>query len=192
MTWFISKMADNPVGIVLASTILVAMGGGMGSIIIGHLAFIDSKDLIWVYKRSPRGIKSLVFSYLYAMLIFNIFIAIFATILFTLFANLDILNAVIFFVEMTLFAEISMCQAMGIQCMNPAYGEKDSNMKGNAMISMVLLQPLMFIPIMSIIFIKPDSIVMMMLISQGLIFLYNLGLSLPLLYFGLRKLKRIE
>ncbi|MFW9866365.1 MAG: hypothetical protein ACFFEN_09750 [Candidatus Thorarchaeota archaeon] len=192
MTWFISKMGDNPVGIVLASTILVAMGGGVGSIIIGHLAFIDSKDLIWVYKRSPRGIKSLVFSYLYAMLIFNIFIAIFATILFTIFANLDILNAVVFFAEMVLFAEISMCQAMGIQCMNPAYGEKDSSMRGNAMISMVLLQPLMILPIMSIILIKPDSVVMMRLICQGFIFLYNLGLSLPLLYIGLRKLKQIE
>ncbi|MFX1479960.1 MAG: hypothetical protein ACFFCI_17720, partial [Promethearchaeota archaeon] len=124
--------------------------------------------------------------------IFNIFIAIFATILFTIFANLDILNAVVFFAEMVLFAEISMCQAMGIQCINPAYGEKDSSMRGNAMISMVLLQPLMALPIMSIILIKPDSVVMMRLICQGFIFLYNLGLSLPLLYIGLRKLKQIE
>jgi len=159
---------------------------------LGHLGFVDSKDLIWVYKRSPRGIKGLVYSYLYAMLILNIFIAASITIVFSMFANLDIINAVIFFVEFLIFLQIAMYQAMGIECLSPAFGEKDSNMKGNAMVSMLLLQPLIFIPVIILIFVDIDSLSLGMLISHGIIFLYNLATSIPLLYFGMKKLNKIE
>ncbi|UCC19526.1 MAG: hypothetical protein JSV62_15730 [Promethearchaeota archaeon] len=192
MSWFISSMIDDAFMIVFSSTILIAIGGGIGSIIIGHLAFVDSKDLIWVYKRSPRGIKAIVYSYLLMMLIFNIFLAMFITIMLTIFSNIDLLNTVIFFIEFLLFAQISMCQAMGLQCISPAFGEKDSSMKGNAMISMLLLQPLMFIPIGALMFIKPGSVELMRLIIQAPIFLYNIGVSIPLLYFGIKKLNKLE
>ncbi|MHA2008012.1 MAG: hypothetical protein ACXABO_12130 [Promethearchaeota archaeon] len=192
MSWFISRMDDDAFGVVFSSTILIAIGGGIGSIIVGHLAFVDSKDLIWVYKRSPRGIKAIVYSYLLMMLIFNIFLATFITIMVNLFSNIDLLNSVIFFVEFLLFAQISMCQAMGLQSISPAFGEKDSTMKGNAMISMLLLQPLMFLPIGLLIFVGPSSIGMMRLTMQAPIFLYNIGVSLPLLYFGMKKLNKLE
>jgi hypothetical protein len=159
MSWFISKMGDDIFGTMFATIIIIAIGGGIGSIMIGHLAFVDSKDLVWVYKRSPRGIKSLVYSYLLAMLVINIFIATFTTILFSVSMGFDIVRTVVFFIEFLLFAELSMCQASGIQCLNPAYGEKDGSMRGNTMISMVLLQPLMFFPILVIMFIKLGSIV---------------------------------
>jgi len=192
MSWFISKMGDNIFGKMFATIIIIAIGGGIGSIMIGHLAFVDSKDLVWVYKRSPRGIKSLIYSYLLAMLVINIFIAMFTTILFSVSMGFDIVRAVIFFIEFLLFAELSMCQASGIQCLNPAYGEKDGSMRGNTMISMVLLQPLMFFPILVIMFIKMGSIEMIVLLIQGLVFLYIAMTSLSLLYFGLRKLNKIE
>ncbi|GAG99379.1 unnamed protein product [marine sediment metagenome] len=67
-------------------------GAGIGSMMLGHLSFVDSKDVIWVYKRSPRGIKSLVYSYLYAMLILNVFITISITIIFSIFASLDLIK----------------------------------------------------------------------------------------------------
>ena len=88
-----------------------------------------------------------------------------------------------------------MCQAMGIECISPAYGEKDSNMKTNAMISMLLLQPLLFIPIMALIFIlfsKIDSLVLKVLVIHGIIFLYNFATSIPLLIYGMKKLNKIE
>ncbi|MFX1378594.1 MAG: hypothetical protein ACFFA4_05835 [Promethearchaeota archaeon] len=192
MSWFMSSMDDDAFGIVFVSTLLIAIGGGIGSIIIGHLAFIDSKDLIWVYKRSPRGIKALVYSYLLMMLIFNIFLAIFVTTMLTIFSNIDIVNTVIFFIEFLLFAQISMCQAMGLQCISPAFGEKDSSMRGNAMTSMLLMQPLMFLPIGLLIFIGPGSIEFMRLLIQVPIFLYNMGVSIPLLYFGMKKLNKLE
>ncbi len=192
MSWFISRMVEDEAMIVFSSTILIAIGGGIGSIIVGHLAFIDSKDLIWVYKRSPRGIKAIVYSYLLMMLIFNIFLTIFVTTMLTIFSDIDLFNTVIFFVEFLIFAEISMCQAMGLQCISPAFGEKDSSMKGNTMISMLLLQPLMFLPISLLIFINPGSVELMRVVIQAPLFLYNIGVSLPLLYFGMKKLNRLE
>ncbi|MFX0005883.1 MAG: ABC transporter permease [Promethearchaeota archaeon] len=192
MSWFISRMSEDAFGTVFSSTILIAIGGGIGSIIIGHLAFVDSKDVIWIYKRSPRGIKSLVYSYLLTMLIINILISIFITTLFVIFTSIDILNTIIFFVEFLLFAEISMCQAMGLQCTSPAFGEKDSNMRSNAMISMLLLQPMMFLPIMLLLVIHPETVEMTRILMQVPVFLYNIGISLPLLYFGMRKLNKLE
>lgn len=198
ISWFISNMASNMsdfFGFALATTIIIAIGGGMGSILLGHLAFVDSKDLIWVYKRSPRGIKGLVYSYLLAMFIFNIFLATAITTLFSIFANLDIVRTVIFFGEFLAFSQISMCSAMGIQCISPAFGEKDSNMKGNAMISMLLFQPLIFLPV--VLGIMLDMFLglpreFMIFIMHGITFLYNIGVSFPLLYFGMKKLNKIE
>ena len=191
MTWFIAANTEDIFGISFGTTILIAIGGGVGSMMLGHLGFVDSKDLIWVYKRSPRGIKGLVYSYLLAIFILNIFIAASISIIFNIVANLDIVNTIIFFVEFLIFSQLAMCQAMGIECISPAYGEKDSNMKSNVMISMVLLQPLIFIPIMMLIFIDIDSWTLKMLISHGVIFLYNFGTSIPLLIFGMKKLNKI-
>ncbi len=193
MSYFMSMMDDDAFGIILSYTMLIAIGGGIGSIIIGHLAFVDSKDIIWVYKRSPRGIKAIVYSYLLTMLIFNFFLAVFVTIMLNLFSNIDLFNSMIFFVEFLIFAEISMFQAMGLQCISPAFGERDSSMKGNTMISMLLLQPLLFLPIGLLLFINPGrSVELMRLIVQAPLFLYNIGVSLPLLYFGMKKLNRLE
>ncbi|MBY8988706.1 MAG: hypothetical protein KGD61_09650, partial [Candidatus Lokiarchaeota archaeon] len=193
ITWFMSQTGDEEDFFnVITSTMLIGVGGGMASIIIGHMAFVDSKDIIWVYKRSPRGINAVVYSYLLAMLIFNVFLAIFETILLTILGNLSTLNAVIFFIEFLLFAQLSMVQAMALQCFSPAFGEKDSNMKGNAMISMLLLQPVMFIPIGLRIFLRFDDLALLRLITQGLLFLYITGVSLPLLYFGMKKLNKLE
>ena len=192
MSWFLSRMGDNPVGRTLVTTMIVALGGGVGSVMLGHLGFVDSKDVIWVYKRSPRGIKAIIYSYLSAIFILNIFISIFMTILFSVFASLDIINALIFFAAFLLFTQISMAQAMGLQCISPAFGEKDSNMKVNSMISMLLMQPLMFLPIVSLIFIRPKTVELLIIIMHGMVFLYNIGVSLPLLYFGTKKLKKLE
>ena len=192
MTWFISSMTEDNFGLMFGTTILIAIGGGVGSMILGHLGFVDSKDLIWVYKRSPRGIKGLVYSYLFATFILNVFISASISIIFNIFGNLDIVGTIVFFIEFLMFLQIAMCQAMGIECISPAYGEKDSNMKSNTMISMVLLQPLLFIPIMMLIFIDIDSLVVRMLVIHGVIFLYNIATSIPLLIFGMRKLNKIE
>jgi hypothetical protein len=192
MTWFMSGMTDDEFIILLTSTILIAIGGAVSSIMIGHLAFVDSKDLIWVYKRSPRGIKGLVYSYLMMMFIFNVFLATFATIFYSILGNIDLMNAVIMFAEFLIIAQFMSCQAMGLQCISPAFGEKDPNMRGNAMISMLLMQPILFLPIALLILVKPQNIQMMRLIMQGPLFLYIIATSVGLLTYGMKKIKKME
>jgi hypothetical protein len=192
MTWFISRMGNSEFEIIFSSTIIIAIGGAIGSIIIGHLAFIDSKDIIWVYKRSPRGIKSLVYSYLIMMLVFNLILSVFITIFYAIMINIDILNMIIFFGEFLVFSQLSSIQAMGLQCKSPAYGDKDPNMRGNAMISMLIIQPLMFLPIGLLIFLNPQNTFMMRIVMQLPIFLYMLAVTIPLFSYGMKKLDKLE
>jgi len=192
ITWFMGDMAHDEGGFILFSTMIIALGGFMLSIMIGHLAFIDSKDTIWVYKRSTRGLKSLVYSYLLAMFIITIFLAIFETILFGILANMDLITGIIFFGAFLLVSQFSMALSMGIQCLSPAYGEKDPSMRTNTMISMILMQPVLIFPILMLILFNPESLFMMQITLQLPLFLFITGMSCALLYFGMRKLKKIE
>jgi hypothetical protein len=193
MTWFMSDMAsDMEGGFILFSTMIMAIGGAILSIMIGHLAFIDSKDIIWVYKRSPKGLKSLIYSYLLAMFILTTFLAIFETIFFGILVTIELIDALIFFGMFLLVGQFSMVQAMGLQCLSPAYGEKAPNMRINTVISMVLMQPVLMLPVILLIFFNPESLIMMRIILQLPLFIFIIGISSFLLYFGMRKLKKIE
>ncbi|TFG04009.1 MAG: hypothetical protein EU542_00425 [Promethearchaeota archaeon] len=195
MTWFMASMAEDEEGFILFSTMLTVIGGAILSVMIGHLAFLNSKDVIWVYKRSPRGLKSLIYSYLFAMFIISIFLAIFETIFFGILAKINLIDGLIFFGTFLLLSQFSMAQAMGIQCLSPAYGEKDPNMRTNTMISMVIMQPIMILPIIILIFIDPGIFfnpLIMRLIFQAPVFIFIIAISSLLLYFGMRKLKKIE
>ena len=96
--------------------------------------------------------------------------------------------SVFFFLELVIFAEISMCQAMGLQCINPAFGIKESKMKSNTMISMGLMQPLLLMPMLLIIFIGLDNIGFTFMIAHGVTFLYNIATSMSLLKYGLKRI----
>jgi hypothetical protein len=192
MTWFMSNMANDEGGLILFSTMIIALGGFMLSVMIGHLAFIDSKEIIWEYKRSTRGLKSLVYSYLLAMFVITIFLAIFETILFSILANLDLISALMFFGVFLLISQFSMAQSMGIQCLSPAYGDKSPNMRANTIFSMVLMQPVLFFPILMIFLFNPENFLMMQITLQLTLFLFIAGMGCAILYFGMRKLKKIE
>jgi hypothetical protein len=195
MTWFMASMANDEEGFILFSTMIMVIGGAILSIMIGHLAFLNSKDVIWVYKRSPRGLKSLIYSYLIAMFIISIFLAVFETIFFGILAKMNIIEGLFFFGTFLLLSQFSMAQAMGLQCLSPAYGEKDPNMRTNTMISMVIMQPILILPILILIFIDPGIFfnpVMMRLIFQMPVLIFIITISSLLLYFGMRKLKKIE
>jgi hypothetical protein len=192
MTWFMGGMANDGLGLILFSTMIIAIGGAVLSVMIGHLAFIDSKDIIWVYKRSPRGLKGLVYSYLLAMFILTTFVAIFETIFFGILASMELIDALIFFGTFLLVGQFSMAQAMGLQCLSPAYGEKAPNMRTNTIISMGLMQPVLMLPTIMLIFFNPDNLIMMRIVLQLPLFIFIIGISSLLLYFGMRKLKKIE
>jgi hypothetical protein len=192
MTWFMGGMANDGLGLILFSTMIIAIGGAVLSVMIGHLAFVDSKDIIWVYKRSPRGLKGLVYSYLLAMFILTTFLTIFETIFFGILASMELIDALIFFGTFLVIGQFSMVQAMGLQCLSPAYGEKAPNMRTNTIISMGLMQPVLMLPVIMLIFFNPDSLIMMRIILQLPLFIFIIGISSLLLYFGMRKLKKIE
>jgi len=192
MAWFTSSTMDNYVGLILSSSILIVLGGLVSSIMLGHLIFINSKDIIWAYKKSPRGIKGLVYSYIMNMLVIGLFISLFITILHSLFAKIGLLDAIIFFSLFLANIPISMLQSIGLQCLNPAFGEKDSNMKSNSMISMLIMQPAIMMPIFLLIFFNPKTVIMMRIVMLTPVFAFNIVVGTILLYIGMKKLNKIE
>jgi len=192
MAWFISTTMEDYEGMIFSSSMLIAIGGAVSSMMLGHLIFINSKDVIWVYKKSPRGIKGLVYSYLLNMLIISLFISLFITILHSFFANIKLVDALIFFSLFLVNMEISMLQSVGLQCMNPAFGEKESNMKSNTIISMLIMQPVLMMPVFLLIFINPHTLLMMRIVMIAPVFIFNIVVGTILLYIGMKKLNKIE
>ena len=165
----------------------------MFSIMLGHLIFIDSKDLLWVYKRSPRGVSGLIYSYVITMLILIIVIAAPLTIFIAYIFKLDLYSAVFLFISFTLYSLISLCQAVAIQCFSPAFEEKGKNMQGSVMISMVLQNIPLFTSIFILIgFSLRISPELERLFITGILFLFNTVITIPMLYVGIKKLNQIE
>ena len=175
------------------SNISIAMGGMMFSMLIGHLIFIDSKDIIWVYKRSPRGVSGLIYSYIIAIFILIVIMAIPITILFVYVFKFNMGMGIYLYISFSLYSLISLCQSIAVQCFSPAFEEKGRNMQGNVMISMILQN----IPLFAAIFMLIGSFFTVApefewILVTGILFLINGVISIPMLYFGLKKLKQIE
>lgn len=185
---------DYLIGQSIVISMIIIIGGILYSLLFGSYIFVGSKDLIWVYKRSPRNVSSLVYSYLLAMLIFNILIALGLTIFFTFILNFDLFNIIFFFSFYLINSEVAISQAVGIQCLSPAFEEKGSAMTSNNLFLMIIqLIPFQFIFLFIIIaFPAPSSPILARFHYLIPILLIYLTVAIPLLFFGLRKLKRIE
>jgi len=193
MSWFMGSTIDDVFGLTLMTTMLTILGGAVFSIMIGHLIFIDSKDLIWVYKRSPRGIYSLVLSYFLMLMILNLIIGIGFTILLTIFLKFDLLNSIFFYVVFISYTQICFLQTIGIQSISPAFEMKGKNMQSNAMISMIIMQIPMFLIIFGLISLDTVlSIEMLRFVLLGLSFSINGAITIPIFVTGIRKLNNIE
>ncbi|MFX1275265.1 MAG: hypothetical protein ACFFBP_16385 [Promethearchaeota archaeon] len=193
MGWFMGSTMDDIFGLTLGTTLLTTLGGAVFSIMVGHLIFIDSKDLVWVYKRSPRGINSLVYSYFLMLLTLNLLIGIGFIILLSIFLKLDLITSIFFYFTFVGYTQICFVQTIGIQCISPAFEIKGKNMQSNAMISMVLMQIPMFLIIFGMIGLDriiPVEILLYVLL--GITFLVNTVISVPLFLIGLKKLNKIE
>ena len=173
---------------------LIMIGGIMYGLLFGSYIFVGSKDLIWLYKRSPRNIHALVFSYLLAMLIFNVIMALGLTIFFSYFLNFDLFTIIFFFCFYLINSEVVISQAVGIQCLSPSFEEKGSTMTTNNLILMVLqFIPLQFgFLIIILAFPIPSSPELAKFHFLLPLLLISIGTAIPLLFFGLRKLSKIE
>ena len=194
LAWFMGNDIEDLVELTFMTTLMTTLGGAVFSIMVGHLIFVDSKDLVWVYKRSPRGIKSLVYSYFFMLLVLNIIVSIVFTVMFSIFLEFETYDSIIFFFTIIAYTQISFLQTIGIQCISPAFEIKGKQMQGNAMISMLLLQ----IPLLVVIFgmigldMSGFSPEMLRFLLLGALFAINAGISIPLFYVGMRRLEAME
>jgi hypothetical protein len=194
---FVGGGADDPdpLGQVMQMLMLILIVGMMMGILIGNAIFIGSKDLLWVYKRSPRGASALVYSYLRMMIILLIFMDIGFTILFSLLFKYNIALVIFFFLLFLIHGTISISQAVGIQCFNPAFDQKGGDMGlNNALfiglsICIIVLNVTLAILVTEYLSLSLELI----LIIQALPLIFiGLGTGFLILYFGIRKLGKIE
>jgi hypothetical protein len=182
----------------IIQSIIVAMiiiiSGILYGFLFGSYIFVGTKDLIWVYKRSPRNISALVYSYLLTTLIFNILMALGLTIFFTFILNFDLFTIFFFFCFYLINNEVVIAQAVGIQCLSPAFEEKGGTMTSNNLFLMVLqIIPFQFVlMIIIIVFPIPSSPILAKFHFLMPNLLISLISAVPLLFLGIRKLKRIE
>jgi len=188
-------IGELPIGIdTYIIFIMIFMGGMLFSIMFGCFIFVNSKDLLWVYKRSPRGVKSLVFSYIFAMFILILLVSVPITIFLEILYRLDFLSIILFFAFFAANCIISIIEAIGIQCIKPAFEEKGRQIAINIM-SLIAVQMTCFILTMVTIIRQYDLIEVPLLqrtLFPSIIILVNSIFAIPMLVIGLYRLNRIE
>ena len=194
---FSISMSNAPRGFLSGGFVVlmvVFMGGMLYGLMLGSFIFVGSKDLLWVYKRSPRNINSLVYSYIIAMIILNTILALGVTIFFTILFEFDVFYVVVFFIAYLSYGIMVLIEAIGIQGFSPAFEEKGKHM-GLNMFKLMSIQMGVF---MGFIFLMVwlegilPGLTAWKLTPTILFISIHLAISLPLFFMGLRHLKKIE
>ncbi|MFX1313065.1 MAG: hypothetical protein ACFFHD_10680 [Promethearchaeota archaeon] len=178
----------------LLMMIISWMGGMVFGIFIGIYSLISSKDIIFLYKKSVRGIKALIYSFLYEMIYIIFFLNIILTIFFSILFSLNFFSTLMYFFLYPINTIIILIQAIGIQCIKPMFNERGKNVYFN--IYLIILNQI--ISLLLAIFIIIPLIPNFIDHSFGLLYilLTNIGISAGiaflLLYFGIRKLNHLE
>ncbi|MFX0017973.1 MAG: hypothetical protein ACFFAK_00400 [Promethearchaeota archaeon] len=173
----------------------VMIAGMLFSLFLGNYIFVGSKELIWVYKKSPRNIKALIFSYLQMIFIIIFFIGIGLTIFFSLFFQYDIFTIIFFFLFLIIYSLITVSQAIGLQCINPAFEEKGGDMQLTigilVIINMVTIFGSLFLGFQLLGNLNPPPELIKVVFSLPLI-IFGTLFAIPLLLIGLKKLNNME
>jgi hypothetical protein len=178
----------------LLMMVLAWIGGILFGVFIGIYVLISSKEVIFLYKKSLRGIKTLLHSFLLQMFYLIVFLDIILTVFFSILFLLDFLVAITFFFFYLMNSFLMLVQAIGIQCIRPLFDEKGKNVYFNIYLILIIQILSLFISFFLVLPNIPSYIDH----SQGLLYilLVNLGLSYGfaflLLGLGLRKLNKIE
>ncbi|MFX0082130.1 MAG: hypothetical protein ACFE94_10295 [Candidatus Hodarchaeota archaeon] len=173
---------------------LIIIGGIMYGLLFGSYIFVGTKDLIWVYKRSPRNVRTLVYSYILAMLIIDTLMTLGLTIFFTIFFEFSFSTVIFFFAFYLINNQLVIFQAIGIQCLSPSFEEKGRAMTTNNLMLMVLqMVPFQFLfMVLIIVFTPPSSPDLMKFYFLSPILLLSASIAIPLLIFGINKISKIE
>ncbi|NHI91619.1 MAG: hypothetical protein EAX96_03880 [Candidatus Lokiarchaeota archaeon] len=173
---------------------IITMTGFMFSIffglMMGSYIMIRSKDMVWIYKKSPRGTNTLATSFFWSMSFLAIFLAVPVSIIISVVMQFNFFYWLLFFIFIMVYTFGALLLAIGIQCINPAFKEKSGKMYVNTF----MLMGLLMIPFFLVIFIdigfgtglSPFSIQMF---ATPLVLL---GLGILIFYIGLQKLGNLE
>ena len=178
----------------LIMMILSWIGGFTFGVFMGIYVFINTKEILFLYKKSIRNLKTVVISFLFNMFIITLFTDIILTSVFSILYFLDFLTAFTFFITYLLNSLIILSQAISIQCIKPLYKERGKFVYFNVYL-IVILQIFSFL-VALLIFIP--NFHYSINYSQGLIFIFLInyaissGVSIILLLIGIKFLDRIE
>lgn len=162
--------------------------------ILGSFIFVQSKDVIWVYKQSPRGIKTLVQGNLIAMITLSVPLIIIICTFLIISIQLDVVQGIALILAIACSAIGALAMTLGIGSLNPAYKEKSGKLGLNTIVFMGI-QMFVFISITAwfINSIGEFGVTASQLILNALIMsFFELGLGIPLLYLGIWRLEKVE
>ena len=174
--------------------VLSWVGGLTFGIFVGTYVLMGSKDILFLYKKSVRGIKPLIFSFFYAMFFIILFLDILLTFFFGILYSLDIFTALTFFILYLMNSIIIFAQAIGVQCFKPLFGERGKNAYINIYIIILLQVISLYLSSLIIMLIIPNTFDH----SLGLIYILltnigtSFGIAVLLLFLGIRKLNHLE
>ena len=170
----------------------------IGSILFGSMSglyiFIESKNLLNVYKKSLRGTKSLIYSILYFLVYLVIFIDLISVTLFTLIFQLDLLLFLVFFVTYFIVNLTIVLEMIGIQCLKPIFKNRKSMIMMNVYILIILqifsllLTFSIFIPNVPYDMEPTLALLYIFIIHFGI----TLGIATVLFFLGIRKISKFE
>ena len=170
------------------------IGGLVFGVLMGLNIFIDSKQLIFQYKSTPRGIKALVYSYIFEIFYLILILDIILTFFFTLLFQLELIYSLIFFILFMLYSFSIQIQAIGMQCFNPLFEERGKNAYLISYLIIFLQVVSFFLALLVLVPFVPTALNKSLVLIY--IFLINLsftsGFSFLMLYFGLGKIQKIE
>jgi hypothetical protein len=197
-------LEDNPLGISLIIEILqhklllVLIIAWIGSLIFGVLIgisiLIRSKELLFIYKKSPRGINSLILSYLFVLFILVFFLDISLTIFFTFLFQIDFVLILVFFLAFMIYSAEILLEAIAIQCIKPLFEERGKEAFFNIYLILIIQVFSLFITL----FIVMPNLSPYISASIGLIYIMLINLVISgliaslMIYFGISKLNKIE
>ena len=170
------------------------IGGFIFGILIGFNFFLGSEEMIYLYKRTPRGLTSLITSYVIEMVYIIIFLDLLITLFFMFLFKLQLIVILIFFLMYFIQCVILLFQAVGIQCYNPLFDERSKDIFFNIYLITTLQLLSLIISLFITIPYFPYSTdlslgLIIILISNSII---SFGISSLVLLLGFQKLKKNE
>ncbi|MHA1301803.1 MAG: hypothetical protein ACTSO9_20475 [Candidatus Helarchaeota archaeon] len=166
--------------LLLTGWIFAVMIGPM----LGSTIMVRSKDMVWIFKKSPRGISSLVYPFIQVNFLMTSIMTIPVTLIVSIIMGNDLLYSTLFLLGTIVWVFSALAVAVGVQCWRPAFKEKSPKMSVNILITMGFF----FVILILMIFIL-DLLDIYSLIVFPLSLLI---ISLAILHVGMNKLETLE